>query len=58
MCVCSDISHKIAKYISILISSRDLTNSVLFDPLAGLGTADTDDRVTKETERLNYDFLV
>ena len=56
--MCSDISHKIAKYISILISSRDLTNSVLFDPLAGLGAADTDDRVTKETERLNYDFLV
>ena len=49
---------KIAKYISILISSRYLTNGVLFDPLAGLGTADTDDRVTKEIERLNYDFLV
>ena len=58
VCVVIYPTPKIAKYISILISSRDLTNSVLFDPLAGLGTADTDDRVTKETERLNYDFLV
>ena len=32
-------TSKRAKYISILISSRDLTNGVLFDPLAGLGWA-------------------
>ena len=65
-CVVIYPTSKRAKYISILISSRDLTNGVLFDPLAGLGWAewaglgavDTDGRVTKETERLNYDFLV
>ena len=33
-------TSKRAKYISILISSRDLTNGVLFDPLAGLGWAE------------------